>query len=332
MKTKLMSLGSIIIHVVVCCCLLAATTGCSNSKDSANAQATQRNTVRNKLSGGAKKLFTARGSGSGASEVGNTFEEDGDPASGSGQQGERKDTEQDTGLEDLESLVQGLEDKYVESVCKKIVSEKHPFTRELARKMGFGESDEDAAKNFKKLLDDVMKGNIDRKRKFIEVIVINTYGESGSFKDNIDKIRKFVCKVADDGEVTVLEHKKGHKEGKRLFGTDIKADIESGEKKLRGRARKKGKNKYGDFTGKEFGECIPKLMIREEAKKKTVSAVKSVLNRCFTDLEWQKKQKKGNDNKQYFKSYNKEDKANGYTKENPYNNLNQAIEDMNSSK
>ena len=330
MKTKLMSLGSIIIHVVVCCCLLAATTGCSNSKDSANTQATQRNTVRNNQFGkGAKTLFTARGSGSGASEVGNTFEEDGGSASGFRQQGERKDTEQDKGKEALVRLVEGLEDQDAENVCKKIVSEKNSFTQKLALGMGFqGKKDKDAAKHLKKVIDRIINAEeedsekADKRREIIKVIVSNMYEESQSFKDNIDNIRKYVCNVTSGGEVKILTHKRDHSVG----GKNINKDIESGTQKQRGQ---KDKKKYGELSSKKFGTYLPCILRCEEAKNQTVSAVESVLNRWIQDDKWQKK---GKDDKQYFKSYNKENKAGGnkFTKEKPYTNLDQVIDDLNS--
>ena len=313
-----MSLGSIIIHVVVCCCLLAATTGCSNSKDSANAQATQHKAVRNKLSSGAKTLLTVGGSGSGASEVGNTFEEDGGQAPGSRQEGERKDTEQDKGKEALVRLVEGLTDKDAENVYKKIVSAEHPFTQNLAIGMGFqGNKDKDAAKNFKRLLDDVTNKNIARKREFIEVIVSNMYKESKSFKDNIANIRQYVCGVKSGGEVSIPTHKRDHSVGEK----NINTNIERGTKKTRG---EKEKQSYYALTSEQFGKYIPKLLKCEKPEKEIASAVTSVLNRWFTDLEWQKNKKDG------YISYNVEDKKR--TKENPYTNLNQAIKHLNSSK
>ena len=329
MKTKLMSLGSIIIHVVVCCCLLAATTGCSNSKDSANAQATQHKAVRNKLSSGAKTLLTVGGTQSAPSGDGNTFEGYGDPASGGRTQGERKDTEQDKGKEALVRLVEGLEDQDAENVCKKIVSEKNSFTQKLALGMGFqGKKDKDAAKHLKKVIDRIINAEeedsekADKRREIIKVIVSNMYEESQSFKDNIDNIRKYVCNVTSGGEVKILTHKRDHSVG----GKNINKDIESGTQKQRGQ---KDKKKYGELSSKKFGTYLPCILRCEEAKNQTVSAVESVLNRWIQDDKWQKK---GKDDKQYFKSYNKENKAGGnkFTKEKPYTNLDQVIDDLNS--
>ena len=304
MKTKLMSLGSIIIHVVVCCCLLAATTGCSNSKDSANARAIELGTVQNsQFDKGAKTLLTANSLEEGAEVKGKEY---------------------------LESLVEGLADNDVARAYGKIFKSGNNFGEGIANKLGFKDVGE-FNKAMKKL--DIKK---DASKGFLMREVLKALKNSTELARQIQLYKVHEYKIKN-GQLELIRHKKD-RPAKVKRGETLRAAATKDEPKIR-KTNKPLKHK--DLCEEVIPLVLADLKSGEE--KSAAEAIKNTFNAALGKIEYGKKEQEASktnplvvplydvlkaDSKNRFKCFKNGKKG----QDKPYTNLDQITKDMNSSK
>lgn len=306
MKTKLMSLGSIIIHVVVCCCLLAATTGCSNSKDSANARAIELGTVQNsQFDKGAQTLLTA------------------DPL--------RQGPEQDTEVKDkeyLESLVEGLEDKDVARAAYCVFKRGNNFGENIAKKLDF----EDVL-GFNKAM-----GELGIKTKatkgFLMREVLKALKNSTELARKIQLYKVNEYKI-ENGQLELIIHTED-KKAKVKKGKTFREKADKHTPKI----RKTNK----PLTDKKLcKEVIPLVLadLKGGEEQSAAEAIKNTLNAALNKIKYDTKEQEASKEDPLVVPLYKVLKAdkNGFKcfknglkgQENPYTNLDQIIKDMDSS-